>query len=529
MNPAADIILYNAKVITLDPDCPAAEVVAIKGNKILGVGHKQDLGLFKREETRLIDCEGRAIVPGFNDAHCHPLSFAASLLCVDCSPGVVEDIAGIQQRIRRQAEQIPAGGWIRAANYDEECLAEGRPPNLQELEEAAPLHPVILIHRSEGCCVLNRLALQEAGITRETPVSPAGTIHKDTETGEPNGVISGRNEQLARALPPLKQEELKRGVELANQIYLSVGITSLQDTTWTNGVQHYQYFRWFIDQKILSTRVSMLAGTETWEEFQNVGLSMGSGDTWLRIGGVKLAIDESTGQTRPPQADINRYALRMHKAGFQIAFHVSDAYALKAALLAIEFIQQRAGRTGRRHRLEHCPICPPGFLQRISASQAMVICQPSFLYYGGQKYLRDVPAAQLNWLFPIGSLRRQNIKVVASSDSPMVPCNPLTGIYAMVTRRTEAGQAFCAGESVSALEALEMYTLQGAYASFEEEVKGSISPGKLADLVVLTDSPVQIDPEGIKEIQVMATILDGKMVWENGSSFVQQLRTTKRL
>lgn len=293
-----------------------------------------------------------------------------------------------------------------------------------------------------------------------------------------------------------------------------MGITSLQDTTWTNEVHHYQAFRRFMDQGILSTRVSMLAGTETLEEFQNAGLSMGSGDSRLRIGGVKLALDESTGRTRPPQEDINCYALRAHKDGFQIAFHVSDAYALKAALIAIEFVQQRAGRTGHRHRLEHCPVCPPEFLQRMAASQAMVICQPAFLYYGGQKYLQDVSSAQLNWLFPVGSLLRQNIKVVASSDSPMVSCNPLTGIYALVTRHTEAGQDFCARESVSVLEALKMYTLQGAYASFEEEVKGSIRPGKLADLVVLTDNPVQIDPEGIKDIQVVLTIIDGKIAWE---------------
>ncbi|MBE0415577.1 MAG: amidohydrolase [Dehalococcoidia bacterium] len=511
---SADLILYNARAITLDQERPNAELVAIEGNKVLGIGDNDSLELFKGAGTKLIDCEGRAIVPGFNDAHCHPLSFAATLLYVDCSPSAVKNIVELQARIREQAERIPEGKWIRAANYDEFYLAEKRPPNRWEMDEASPQHPVILTHRSGHDCVLNSLALRLAGITRETPDLQGGTIHREPQTGEPNGLISGRNERVEIAIPPLDEEELEQGMRLANQEYLSAGITSLQDTTWTNGLRHWQMFQRLIGGGKLSPRLRMLIGIEALEEFQSVGLSMGSGDSRLRLGGVKLALDESTGCPHPPQEDINYHALRAHKAGFQIAFHVSDVYTLQASLAAIEFTQQQIPKTDHRHRLEHCAVCPPELLGRLGASRAMVICQPSFLYHSGQRYLVEVPSAKLSWLYPIGSFLNGGVKVVASSDSPMVPCNPLVGIYAAVTRKVETGRTLSPRESISPLEALKMYTLWGAYASFEEGVKGSISPGKLADLVVLSNDPTQAAPEEIKDIRVMLTIIDGKVGWE---------------
>lgn len=167
-----------------------------------------------------------------------------------------------------------------------------------------------------------------------------------------------------------------------------------------------------------------------------------------------------------------------------------------------------------RHRLEHCAVCPPELLSRLKASQAVVVCQPSFLYYSGERYLRGVSPAQLGWLFPTGSFHQHGIKVAASSDSPMVSCNPMVGIYAAVTRKTETGQTLSPQNSISALKALKMYTLGGAYASFEEDVKGAIGPGKLADLVVLSGDPTQASPDEIKAIEAMLTIIDGKVVWE---------------
>lgn len=507
-------ILFNAGVITLDPARPRAELVVIKGNKIHCVGDRDDLERFKEPCTKLIDCEGGTVVPGFNDAHCHPLSHAATLLYVDCSPAVVKSIGEVKEHIRQRAGQTKEGNWIRAAHYDELALLEKRAPNRWELDEAAPSNPVILIHRYGQDCVLNSLALKMAGITRETPDSPAGVIHRDRESGEPNGLISGRNERLERVIPPLSDDELEAGVKLANEEYLSLGITSLQDTSSTNGLYHWQRLQRLVNRESLLLRLSMLVGTESMEEFNSLGLSTGSGSSRLRLGGIKIALDETTGCPHPPQEEITHAALRACEAGFQLAFHVSDVHMLQASLTAIESVDMEVPGQDRRHRLEHCAVCPPGLLPRLKASRAMVVSQPSFLYYTGQGYLDEVPPSQLDWLFPVASFQRHGVRVAFSSDSPVVPANPLMGIYGAVTRKVEGGQSLSPQEGVSPLEALKMYTLGGAYASFEEGVKGSISPGKLADLAVLSDDPLEVPPERLKGLKVMRTILNGRIVWE---------------
>ena len=260
----------------------------------------------------------------------------------------------------------------------------------------------------------------------------------------------------------------------------------------------------------------MLVGTESLEEFDHLGLSTGSGDSRLRLGGVKIALDESTGCSHPLQEDLNQIARRADQSGFQLAFHVSDISMLQASITAIESVRRQNPAPDRRDRLEHCAVCPPGLLPRLKDCGAMVVSQPSFLYYMGQEYLDSVPPAQMSWLFPIGSFQRYGIKTAFGSDSPVVPSNPLTGIYAAVTRKVESGQPLSPRECISPLQALEMYTLWSAYASCEEAVKGSIRPSKLADLTVLSDDPTLVAPETLREIQVMRTIIDGRIMWERG-------------
>lgn len=511
----ADLLLFNASVITFDPQRPRARWVAIRGDRILALGDDDDSSLFTQAGTKRIDCEGAAVIPGFNDAHCHPLPFAVSLLSVDCSPESAKDIAGIQACIRRRTEQTEEGKWIRAANYDEFNLHEKRPPTRWELDQAAPRHPVILIHRTAGNCVLNSLAMKLAGITRDTPNPPGGVIHRDPETGDPNGLISGRNELVDRAVPPIGDDDLERGMRLANREYLSQGITSLQDTGWNNGLRHWQTWQRLVDRGVVAPRVAMMAGAGSLDEFVGAGLSMGAGDSRLRLGGVKLALDESTGCLHPPQQDVNELALRACRAGFDVAFHVSDIPMLESALAAIKFVyQQIPGADKRRFRLEHGTICPPGLLLKIKASRAIVVAQPAFIRYMGQPYLDEAGPDQASWFQPFESFRRWGVRVAFSSDSPLVPSNPLTGIHAAVTRRTEAGQELARREEISLVDAIEMYTAGGAYASSEESIKGSISPGKLADLAVLNDDPARMVPEQIPELSVVRCIVNGRVVWD---------------
>lgn len=510
----ADLVLYNAGAITLDLEEPGAELIAIKGNKILGVGKNDDLGSFKGTKTELIDCHGKTVVPGFNDAHCHPPGFATHMLSVECRPPAVRSIADIQARLSERAAQNPKGKWMKGIGYNEFYLAEKRHPNRWDLDKAAPHHPVKLSHRSGHACVLNSLALQLAGISTETPEPPGVIIERDLETGEPNGLLYGMNPFVEKVIPPLSEEELGRAFGLADQEYLSRGITSLQDASWTDGLRRWQRFHRLKERGELTPRLSMMIGADDIEEFQGRGLSTGSGDSQLRLGGVKIVIQTTTGSLTPPQEELSRLAYKAHEAGFQLAFHVVEESTLEAALAVLEYLLRQIPKTDHRHRIEHCSVCPPHLVQCLKRVGATVVTQPSFIYYNGERYLATVSQDDLKWLYPIGSLLGGGIEVAASSDSPIVPIDPLIGMYAAVTRKAETGQSVLPQEGISGLEALKMYTMGAAYASFEERSKGSIAAGKLADLVILSDDPTRVLPEEIKEIQVLMTIMDGKVVWE---------------
>ncbi len=513
--PNADLILKNTNVITLDAGQPTAELVAIKSDKILLVAGNKELEQVKGARTRVIDCQGKTVVPGFNDAHCHVLSFIRKLLSINLSPPSVSSISDIKAAIRHRAQNTPPGKWLTGTDFNEFYLTEKRCPNRWDLDEAAPHHPVVLAHRSLHACVLNSPALSLAGITKETSEPPGGIIDRDPNTGEPNGILFEMLGYIReKVLPPLSEDELTEGIALANQYYLSYGITSLQEATVSNDLSRWQTFRRFKDTGKLKSRVYMMPGVEALNQFQQAGLAPGSSDSQLRLGGVKIIPSEATGHLEPPQPELNQLVFNAHQAGFQLAIHAIEESTVEAAITALEYAHSRLPQAGRRHRIEHCSECPPHLLKRLSKLRVVIVTQPPFLYYSGERYLATVPAEQLKWLYRIKSPLDSGLIVAASSDSPVVPNNPLVGIYAAVTRLAESGQQLLPEECISAKQALAMYTTNAAYASFEEAIKGSITQGKLADIVVLSSDPTRSPPEQIKDIKVEMTIIGGKVVWE---------------
>ncbi|MFC1897088.1 amidohydrolase [Chloroflexota bacterium] len=513
--PVADIILKNANVITMDLKQPTAELVAIKGDSILLVASKEELELVAGAGTKIVDCQSKTVVPGFNDAHCHFFSFLRKLLSIDLSPSSVSSISDIKEALYNQAQNTPLGRWLAGTGYNEFYLTEKRHPTRWDIDEIAPHHPVVLAQRSLHTCVLNSLALSLADITKETPGPPGGLIDRDPNTGEPSGLL---HEMLGyireEVMPPLSEEELMKGTALANQHYLSCGITSLQEATVVNDLSRWQTLYRLKENGRLTSRVYMMFGAGVMNQFQEAGLALGSGDSQLRLGGVKIIVGETTGKLYPPQTELNQQVFSAHQAGFQLAIHATRPNTVQAAIIALEYAHSHLSETGRRHRIEHCSVCPPRLLKRLSKLQAVIVTQPPFVHYGGERYLETMPASQLRWLHRFKSFLNSGLIIAASSDSPIVPDNPLVGIYAAVTRQTESGQALLLQECVSAEQALAMYTMKGAYASFEEGMKGSITQGKLADMVVLSDDPVKALPEKVKDIKVEMTIIDGKVVWE---------------
>ena len=513
--PAADIILKNANVITKDAIQPTAELVAITGDKISLVAGNDELESAAGAKTRVIDCHGKTVAPGFNDAHCHLFSFIRKLLSLDLSPSSVSSIADIKEALRRRVEETPPGKWLSGTDYNEFYLAEKRCPTRWDIDEVAPSHPVVLSHRSLHACVLNSLALSLAGITMETPDPPGGFIDRNLATGEPNGILFEMLGYIReKVMLPLSDEELSEGVALANRHYLSYGITSLQEATVTNDYRRWQFIGGLKQEGKFPSRVFMMLGTQARSQFQEAGLVSGSGDSHLRLGAVKVMLSEATGELQPPLAELKHLVLDCHRAGFQLAFHAIEEETVEAAISALEYVDSHLTIAGRRHRIEHCAECPPYLLERLSKLGIIVVTQPPFIYYSGERYLATVAASQLPWLYRIKSPLDSGLIVAASSDSPVVPNNPLVGMYAAVTRKAESGQELLPEEGVSASQALAMYTINAACASFEEGIKGSITPGKLADIVVLSDDPARVPPEQIKDIRVEMTIIGGEVVWE---------------
>ena len=513
--PEADLILKNANVTTMDSGQPAAEMVAVKGDKIMMVAGNDSVESVRGAGTRVIDCQSRTVLPGFNDAHCHVFSLLRKLISIDLSPSSVSSISDIKAVISNQARNTPQGQWITGTDYNEFYLAEKRHPTRWDIDEVAPDHPVVLSHRSLHACVLNSLALSLAGINRATPEPPGALIDRDLGSGEPTGLLFEMLSYIRSGVMPLLSDtELTRGIALVNQHYLSRGITSLQDATVVNNLSRWQTYQRYKNDDKLKSRHYMMIGMEALDEIRQAGLTFGSGDSQLRLGGVKLVLTESTGELHPPQTELNRQALDIHRAGFQLAIHAEEPSTVEAAITALEYVQEQSTQSGRRHRVEHCSECPPRLLERLIKLQAVVVTQPPFLYYSGERYLATIPADRLQWLHRIGSFIDGGMTVAGSSDSPVVPDNPLDGIYAAVTRKAQSGQQLLPEECISASQALAMYTINAAYASFEEDDKGSITQGKLADMVVLSDDPTQIAPEQIRDIKVEMTIIGGKVVWE---------------
>ena len=507
----ADLVLYNANVLTPDEQRPWAQLVAVQEGKIIWVGDNDDTENFAVRKKRKIDCQGKTLIPGFNDAHCHISAFASSLLSIDCSPSSASSIADIQALIREQAQKLAPGSWIRATGYNEFYLAEKRHPNRWDLDEAAPHHPVKLTHRSRHACVLNSLALSLAGISAESPEPPGGLIDRDLESGEPNGILFEMEAYIDKVIPPLSDAEFEKGIRLANEQYLSLGITSLQDATVHNGLREWQTFRRLREKGDLAPRLSLMMGVDA---ITASGLPPHYGDDGMRLGAAKIVLDETTGRLHPSPEELEEQVLRAHKAGFQVAIHAIEEGAIEAAAQALEHALAQTPQKDHRHRIEHCSVCPPPLLEKLRDANVIVVTQPAFIYYSGERYLTTVVPEQLPWLYRIGSFLKEGLITVAGSDSPVVPNNPLVGIYAAVTRKAESGDELAIKEQVSPLEALKMYTQAAAYACFEEEVKGSITVGKLADLALLSADPTAVPPEEIKDINVEMTLIDGRIAWQ---------------
>jgi predicted amidohydrolase YtcJ len=510
----SDLIVTNAVIETMDLDFPRADTVVLTGERILALGTKGKLNGLITSHTETIDLNGRTVLPGFIDAHLHFRALAESLVTLNLSPeSGISNIPQIREKIQGETIRQPRGTWIRGGGYNEIYLSEQRDPNRWDLDEVSPDHPVKLTHRSGHVHVLNSRALEQIGVSIETPDPTEGIIERDNESGEPTGVFYGLGDFLAKSIPPLDETILERGLTLANQELIQAGITSFQDASSRNDLERWRSFeRWSANGSI-DCRVVMMLGWNGFEEYRTNRFPLISDSIRLKRGGVKIILDETTGKLHPLQEDLNEIVLAIHQAGLQAVIHAVEETAVEAAWKAIDRALHKIPRKDHRHRIEHGSVCPPSLAERIASLGIIVVSNPAFPYFSGDRYLKTVPFSQLKYLYPLATLLIKGVAVAAGSDAPMAPVNPLAGIYGAVTRKAKEGQIVLEKEKIGIYEAVMMYTGTAARSSFDEHQRGMIAPGKLGDLVVLSDNPFSVPEKAIKDIQVEMTIIGGKIIY----------------
>ena len=508
-----DLILTNARVLTMDARQPVAAALAVRGGRVAWVGTADAAASMRGARTRVIDCGGASAIPGFHDAHMHILAYAAARDAADCGPSRASSIADIRRVLRAAAARTPEGEWVRGRGYDHAALTDARHPTRHDLDAAAPRHPVRLAHRSGHADVLNTAALARVGIADSTPEPPGATISRSLEDGAPDGLLFEMGEYLDAKIPPPPYHVLRERVERAARNLLSLGITSVQDATHTNGADRWDSLTALRQSVRPMPRVTMMAGGARLTEFAERGMGFGFGDDRLRLGHAKLMATASSGVQTPSASALRRTAADCADAGFPVAIHAVESEIVASAASAIANAAKIATAP---HRIEHCAECPPEVLNAVARCGATVVTQPAFIYEGGDRYLATVPRAALPYLYRARSLTERGIPLAFGSDAPIAAPNPMIGLRAAITRQSATGATLGENERMDAQSALSAYTLGSAQSAGAPAARnqGTLAPGRLADIAVLDRDITAVAPESLGETRVALTILGGEAVWE---------------
>ena len=506
------LLLRNAAILTMDSHQPPADALLVQDGCISWVGKEKEAPTFFAD--RLIDCGGATLLPGLNDAHIHLLAYAASLRHLDCSRRSIASIEELLRLLQARARTTPAGQWIRGSGYDPFYLAEQRHPTRHDLDPVTPHHPVRLDHHSGHACVLNSRGLEAVGITLDTSDPVDGVIQRN-EAGEPTGVLLEMNGYVSQRMTEVRDETaLHQSVAEASQRLLKWGLTSLQEASPENDPERWDIFHRLVQAGTVRQRLTVMPGAYYLRQFTERGLTYGAGDLRLRVGPAKLMATLTTGALQPPEEEIRRLILDAHRLGSPIAVHAVEQETILAVAHALIQTADKHRGVLYRDRIEHCAEATPEVLDLLKGSGITLVTQPGFLYESGERYRAEVPWEIQPWLYPLRTLQQAGIPLAAGSDAPVASPNPWQGIYAAITRRDSSGEALQSEQALTLEGALRLWTLGAAYASAEEQVKGTLRPGMLADLILMDRDIVRIEPEELLTCHVAMTVVGGEVVWE---------------
>ena len=529
------MLLTNGKIWTVDPSQPVAEAVAVWHGKILAVGSTADLVQLAGPATKVMDLQGKLLLPGFSDNHTHFLSGGQWLSGVKLKDAKDEREFG--ERLARKSAELSAGAWILDGTWDHDNWPGGNLPTAALIDQYVSDRPVFVTRYDGHMSVANSLVLKMAGIDANTPDPPGGVIVRKAGSNEPAGVLKDAAQSLVwRIVPEPSREEIEQALLAAMQEAARVGVTSLQDMNLTS--ETLSIYQDFLRQGKMTVRVDGRWPLFRWRDLAKLGISKNFRDgEWLKIGGLKGFVDGSLGSStalfyepyvqdastrgifvNDPQT-LRRTIIAADSSGLHIAVHAigdsANAYLLEVFAEAIE----ANGGTDHRFRIEHAQHIHPNDFTRFADLGVIACVQPYHAIDDGRWAEQRIGHERCKTTYPFRSFLDNGVKMTFGSDWTVAPLDPILGIDAAVTRRTIDGanpDGWFPEQKISVEEAIEAYTLSAAFAAFDEDIKGSITPGKLADMVVLSQDILTIPANAIVNTEVLYTIVGGKVVFEKG-------------
>ncbi len=528
-----DLIIVNALVHTMDPNQPTAEAVAIYGDRIVAVGSSKDIKKLAGSATRTIDAKKRLVLPGFNDAHTHFLGGGFQLSSVDLRDAATQQ--EFASRIKAFAANLPKGRWVTGGDWDHERWPDARLPT-KELIDSFTSDTPVFVNRLDGHMALaNSLALRLAGVTRQTLDPPGGVIVRD-KTGEPTGILKDAAQSFVwKVVSPSSFDEKLAAARAATNYAAKLGVTSVQDMSAGNDVGVYQTL---LDRGELKTRIYAVSPLPAWERLARTGVRAHFGSEMLRVGGLKGFADGSLGSTTAlfyepyrddpvtsgiasdemyPEGSMLKRVREADRAGLQILIHAIGDRANDLILSIFEQVERENGARDRRFRIEHAQHIRSQDIPRFARDQVIASMQPYHAIDDGRWAEKRIGKERARTTYAFRSLIDSGATLAFGTDWTVAPLNPLLSIYAAVTRRTLDGKnskGWVPEQKISVEETVRAYTVGSAYAEFQEGVKGSITTGKLADLVILSRDIFKIDPKDIENVKVVMTIVDGRVAYE---------------
>ena len=531
-----DLVVFNARAYTVDPIAPQAEAFAVKAGRFVAVGSSEEVQSLIGPRTQTLDARQMTIVPGFIDAHNHAPGAILLYEVLVGNPYDVEfvTIANIVDKLRARARETPAGFWIEGFFFDDTKVKDQRPLNIHDLDQVSREHPVSVRHRGGHTTYYNSKAFELAGITSDTPNSAAGTYDRDS-SGALNGRVTDRArgvfEKVGKRPSYGADQRLQRNRDAMSFIskqFVRYGLTSVHHEG--GDLAALQQVRARGD---LLHRVSYEAIDDVLEAMIKNGIATGFGDEWIRLGATfehtcdgsfserTMALSEPYPGVEPPyrgnitttQEDLNAWVERVHRANIQVNCHANGDVAIDMVLTAFERAQRVFPRPDPRPKITHCTLINDDLLRRIKATGAVPAPFTSYGYYNTDKF-HFYGEGLMRRSMAYRSFADAGITAAAGSDFSPGPFAPLMGMQGMVTRKGWNGETWGANQRISVDEALRVLTINGAYASHEEAIKGSITPGKLADFVILAGDPHTVDQDKIKDIAVVRNVTGGNTVYQ---------------